>query len=187
MTFVGLRSLDTTLPAQRSDRVALFGIPSWNDQDIVLYHGILDLHVAAILQSVDLNKCRHLRDFGRGFYTTTNRLQAERWANNLAVQTVGTAPAVVEFTVERNDLARLETLFFVRGLPTAVDFWSFVQFCRSSATDHGRSHARWYDLVVGLVMGSLRKQTIIPDGDQFSFHTPHATAALDACRKVQIL
>jgi hypothetical protein len=27
------------------------------------------MHVASILQSVDLNKCKHLRDFGRGFYT----------------------------------------------------------------------------------------------------------------------
>ncbi len=87
------------------------GIPLWSDQDIVLYHGTLDMHVASILQGVNLNKCKHFRDFGRGFYTTTNRTQAERWANDLAAQTAGAAPAVVEFTVERNDVALLETLF----------------------------------------------------------------------------
>jgi hypothetical protein len=67
-------------------------------------------------------------------------VQAERWANDLAAQTAGAAPAVLEFTGERNDLALLDTLFFVRGTAAAVDFWSFVQFCRSSATDHGRAH-----------------------------------------------
>jgi Protein of unknown function (DUF3990) len=167
--------------------VALPGIPLWSDQDIVLYHGTLDMHVASILQGVDLNKCKHLRDFGRGFYITTKRTQAERWANDLAAQTAGAAPAVLEFTVERNALASLETLFFVRGSAAAVDFWSFVQFCRSSATDHGRAHTPWYDLVVGPVMGSLRKQTVIPDGDQVSFHTPNATAVLDASQKVQVI
>ncbi len=163
------------------------GIPLWNDQDIVLYHGTLDVHVNSILQGVDLNRCKHLRDFGRGLYTTTNRMQAERWSNDLAARTGGATPAVIEFTVERNDLALLETLFFVRGTATAADFWSFVQFCRSSPTDHGRAQTLWYDVVVGPVMGSLRKQTIIRDGDQVSFHTTKATAVLDGSRKVQVV
>lgn len=165
----------------------LSGIPIWNDQDILLYHGTLDAHVASIFQRVDLNKCKHLRDFGRGFYTTTKRTQAERWANDLAAQTVGAVPAVIEFMVERNRLALLDTLFFVRSMPDSVDFWSFVQFCRSTAMDHGRARAPWYDLVVGPVMGSLRKQTVIPDSDQISFHTVHATAVLDRSRKVQVI
>lgn len=162
------------------------GIPLWSDQDITLYHGTLDTHVASILQGVDLSRCKHLRDFGRGFYTTTKWTQAEQWANDLAAQTAGAAPAVLGFTVERNDLALLETLFFVRGTAAAVDFWSFVQFCRSSATDHGRAHTPWYDLVVGPVMGSLRKQTVITDGDQVSFHTANAAAVLDGSQKVQV-
>ena len=99
----------------------LQGIPLWNDQDIVLYHGTLDTHVASILQGVDLNQCQHLRDFGRGFYTTTKRTQAERWANDLAARSSGAAPAVIKFNVERNDLALLDTLVFVRGTVAAVD------------------------------------------------------------------
>jgi hypothetical protein len=172
---------------QRRDCVPLPGVPLWIDQDIALYHGTLNTHVASILRGVDLSRCQYLRDFGRGFYTTTNLLQAERWANDLAARNLGAAPAVIEFTVERNRLALLDTLFFVRGSALAVDYWSFVQFCRSSATDHGRAHKPWYDLVVGPVMGSLRKQTVIPDGDQISFHTPNATAALDGSHKVQVL
>lgn len=172
---------------QGRNGVPLPGIPIWNDNDIVLYHGTLDQYVASILQRVNLNRCHHLRDFGRGFYTTTKRAQAEGWANVLAAQTAGAMPAVIEFTVRRNDLASLDTLFFVRGTAAAVDYWSFVQFCRSSTTDHNRAHTRWYDLVAGPVMGSLRKQTVIPDGDQISFHTPTATAVLDRGQKVQVL
>jgi len=167
--------------------VPLSGIPPWSDQDIVLYHGTLDMHVPSVLQGVDLKRCKHLRDFGRGFYTTTNPAQAERWANGLAAQSVASGPAVLQFTVERHQLAPLETLSFVRGSAAAADFWSFVQFCRSSATDHGRTHAAWYHLVVGPVAGSIRKQTVIPDGDQLSFHTATATAVLDKSRKVRVI
>jgi hypothetical protein len=163
------------------------GIPPWTDQDIVLFHGTLDVHVASILQAVDPTVCNYLTDFGRGFYTTTSRQQAERWANDLAIQTPGGVPAVIRFTVERNDLAGLDCLFFVRGTPAAIDFWSFVQYCRGTAADHNRAHTGWYDIVVGPVMGSLRKQTIIPDGDQVSFHTGAAALVLDQSHKVQVV
>jgi hypothetical protein len=51
---------------KRSDGVPLPSILVWNDQEILLYHGTLDIHAGSILQRVDLNKCRHLKDFGRG-------------------------------------------------------------------------------------------------------------------------
>jgi hypothetical protein len=114
-------------------------------------------------------------------------LQAERWANGLAARAAGAAPAIIEFRVERNALAMLDTRVFVRGTSAAADFWSFVQFCRSSATDHGRSKKGWYDVVAGPVMGSLRRQTLIPDGDQISFHTKPAAAVLDASHKMRVL
>ena len=148
------------------------GIPIWNDQDIVLYHGTLDAHVASILQAVDLNQCKHFRDFGRGFYTTTKRTQAERWANDRAVQIAGAVPAVIEFTVERNDIALLDALFFVRGTAAAVDFWSFVQFCRSSATDHGRAHAS-----LGHQLGHLPQRVAGTDRED---HLAHALLDLHA-------
>jgi hypothetical protein len=167
--------------------VPLTGVPIWTDQEIDLYHGTLDAHVGSVLQGVDLNRCGFLRDFGRGFYTTTNRLQAERWARGLSARNRGATPAVIRFSVQRNDLAVLETLVFVRGTAATVDFWSFVQFCRTSAADHGRAYTLWYDLVAGPVMGSLRKQTVVPDGDQLSFHSPRAVAVLDNSNKVRIL
>jgi hypothetical protein len=169
-----------------STRVALSDIPPWTDQDIVLYHGTLDVNVASILNAVDLAQCRHLTDFGRGFYTTTNRQQAQRWAIGLELQSSTGVAAVVQFTLERNDLAALDCLFFVRGGPNAIDFWSFVQYCRTTTADHNRAHTQWYDIVVGPVTGSWKKQTVIPDGDQISFHTPRAAAVLDGSQKVQV-
>lgn len=35
--------------------------------------------------------------------------------------------------------------------------------------------------------GSWKKQTVIPDGDQISFHTGQAVSVLDACQKGQVI
>lgn len=166
--------------------MSLSVILPWTDQDIELYHGTLDTHVPSILRRVNLARCKPLRDFGRGFYTTTNRKKAEAWANDVAL-TGGGNPAVIEFVVSRNALAILDCLCFVRGDSGAVDYWSFVQYCRTTIRDHNRRHQAWYDIVVGPVAGSWKRQTIIRDADQISFHTDTATGALDKSRKNRVL
>jgi Protein of unknown function (DUF3990) len=158
--------------------VALAGIPPWNDQSILLYHGTVDISTASVLHAVDLRRCRPIQDFGTGFYTTTRLSQAERWAIDMARQ-LAALPAVIKFEVERNDLAVLDCLNFVRSSVSAVDFWSFVQHCRTTLGDHHRRHRQWYDIVVGPVTGDWKKQTVIPDGDQVSFHTPAAISVLN--------
>lgn len=162
--------------------MALAGIPAWQDQTLELFHGTSDLFLSSIQKKVDVRKGQHLKDFGRGFYTTTNIDKARDWAANTAYF-VGGDPAVVRFEVSRNDLAMLDCLFFVRGDKSAVDFWSFVQYCRTIPSDHNRVHQAWYDLVVGPITGTWTQQSVIPDADQISFHTRHATRVLDACRK----
>ena len=52
--------------------MALPGILPWTDQDIDLYHGTLDVHASSVLSSVNVTIGRRLKDFGRGFYTTTS-------------------------------------------------------------------------------------------------------------------
>jgi hypothetical protein len=101
-------------------------------------------------------------------------------------QRVGGAAAVVEFTVSRNDLAFLDCLFFIRGEPQATDFWSFVQYCRTIGGDHNRAQTAWYDLIAGPVTGTWTRQTIIPDTDQISFHTPAGAALLDRSGKAPV-
>ncbi len=164
----------------------LAGVPGWNDQDILLYHGTLDIHVPSIMHAVDVTRGAQLKDFGRGFYTTTSRVQAEARANSLALFGHGAA-AVIRFEVSRNDLAQLDGLFFVRGEPTAIDFWSFVQYCRTVAGDHNRAQTGWYDVVAGPVTGTWKRQTVIPRADQISFHTPAGALVLDGSPKVRVL
>jgi hypothetical protein len=166
--------------------VALPGIPLWNDQDILLCHGTLDVHVSSILQAVDVTRGKPLKDFGRGFYTTTSKLKAEQWAQDLSLNGTGKA-AVIEFRVCRDDLAQLDFLFFIRFDSNAVDFWSFVQHCRTNIGDHGRAHTSWYDMVVGPVTGTWKRLTTIPSADQISFHTFAGATVLDRSGKVQVL
>ena len=71
------------------------------------------------------------RDFGRGFYTTTVIQQARAWAwqrcfdhnADLAPGASPATPEVVVFRVDREALAKLDFLVFVRG-----DFrWSLLE------------------------------------------------------------
>jgi hypothetical protein len=48
------------------------------EKRLILYHGSNQ-----DFDAVDLSKSRDKRDFGRGFYTTTLREQAEDWAEAL--------------------------------------------------------------------------------------------------------
>jgi len=47
-------------------------------------------------------------------------------------------PIVIAFEVERDRLAALDTLCFVRGGFEADDFWSLVYHCRNHGSDHRR-------------------------------------------------
>jgi hypothetical protein len=166
--------------------LALAGIPPWHDQVIELFHGTTDVWVQDILLAVDETVGGGLKDFGRGFYTTTNLDKARAWANVKARRAGGNA-AVLRFDVSRNDLAQLDCLLFIRGDPNALDYWSFVQYCRTIGGDHNRLHTAWYDLVAEPVTGTWKRQTIISDTDQIAFHTPHAVAVLNACAKARVL
>lgn len=46
---------------------------------MILYHGS-----NIMIQNIDLNKCRPYKDFGKGFYCTTIRNQAELMAKRVA-------------------------------------------------------------------------------------------------------
>ncbi len=152
--------------------------------DLLLYHGTTDEHVHDVLKRVDETVGSPLKDFGRGFYTTTRREKAVEWAN-LNASLSGGQPEVIEFSVSREAIVSLECLFFIRGDKHAFDYWNFVQACRTTGVHH-RLYAEWYDLVAGPITGDWKKQTTIPNSDQFSFHTPHASAVLNESKKKRI-
>src|SRR5437879_4438088 len=106
----------------------------WTDQRLALYHGTLDMHMQTILTGVAVHRGRPHTDFGRGFYTTTVERQARSWACQLFLRRPGTYPAVVRFDVDRDALARLHSIWFVRGSFDADDFWSLVFHCRTGGS-----------------------------------------------------
>jgi hypothetical protein len=174
--------------------------PAWNviRTFIELWHGCTQSSAQDIqANGVVLTKSRHGLDFGQGFYTTTNRDQAEDRAKVLHSQLPAAArnvqhPALVQFRVPLGQLAQLESLMFVRGDAWHDAFWSLVAHCRGGTAVAPRRHLNpnrvapndWYDVVCGPV--ALRwppnGRTIAADFDQFSFHTDTAVAILNGVR-----
>ncbi|MDR2109172.1 MAG: DUF3990 domain-containing protein [Coriobacteriales bacterium] len=65
---------------------------------LVLYHGS-----NRDFASVSLDKSRDRRDFGKGFYTTTIKSQAEQWANNLRTRYGGQGRFLYVFEFDWSD------------------------------------------------------------------------------------
>jgi len=154
--------------------------PLWTNQRICLYHGTVQAHLPSILGGIDLQQGRPYTDFGRGFYATTWLRQAQSMAWRLA-ESRNSPPVVIRFDVDREELAMLDSLWFVCGSFTADDFWSLVFHCRSGRAGHGRvGNDGWYDLVVGPVVASWKQRLVFAESDQISFHTSRAVQVLAA-------
>ena len=157
----------------------------WTNSSVRLYHGTVERSASAIVSGgVNVSLGRSGTDFGPGFYTTTLERQAMTWAYQLAMRRPGARAAVVAFDVDRDALAGLDTLAFVRGDFYAEDFWSLVVHCRSGAHHHHRLRApHRYDVVVGPVASFWQQRLIIADVDQMSFHTAGAQSVLNVSRR----
>lgn len=157
----------------------VFPPPVWKNQDIVLYHGTTDTSADAILAAVRVSLGEAEKDFGPGFYTTTLWRQAMKWAAETTASK-SASPAVIQITVNRDDLAGLQTLGFVLGDDYADDYWSFVHHCRFGALNHGRPGPEPnYDVVFGPVSSKWRQRISMAGADQISFHTPEAELVLN--------
>lgn len=164
----------------------LYPPPPWTNAPVRLYHGTVKAHASAIIAGgVKIALGRSGTDFGPGFYTTTLERQAQTWAFQLARQRKASHAAVVAIDVDRNALATLETLVFVRGDFDAEDFWSLVVHCRSGTKDHARgvSGAGAYDVVAGPVASFWQQRLTIHGVDQMSFHTPAAENVLNSGKR----
>jgi len=160
--------------------------PIWSNGPLVVYHGTVATHAASI-QALGVNPLKGLagRDFGPGFYTTTVERQAKSWAwLTAAAGTVsgagGTTGVVVRLEVDRDALARLDSIGFIRGDYDAEDFWSLVFHCRGGGLGHARPPATpYYDVAYGPV-AAFWMQRIAMNGaaDQISFHSSACTPIL---------
>jgi hypothetical protein len=161
--------------------------PKWNNPDAVYFHGTTRRHADSILcDGIDPGCGAPNTDFGRGFYTTTSRRQAEEWAETLASET-GDVAAVLKLTIDRTELARLRNLSFV--VPTE-DYWRLVERCRDR-NDYPYAAGQQYDVINGPVakrwFGS-QTYTIHEGYDQTSFHGETARAFLNNAKfcKVEV-
>jgi hypothetical protein len=152
----------------------------WINGPLILYHGCD--HISATRMTtpvfpnqhgIHLARSRAFTDFGRGFYMTTSLHQATNWANSRCRRRLRTPTpwlaTVLSFSVDRNQLAALQTLCFVTEGSNS-DYWDLVQHCRGGGIHLLMGHNN-YDVVFGPV--SLWPQRlVIKDCDQISFHTP---------------
>jgi hypothetical protein len=153
---------------------------SWANGPLILYHGTLRINGDSILRGVELRRGRADADFGRGFYTTTVWEHAVQWAKIKAQIDPGNDPIIVAFEVDRDQLAALEFLCFVRADPDASDFWNLVFRCLRQADDHHRAaNQGWYDIVIGPLVKSYHYRATVDNSEQISFHTDRAVNLLN--------
>jgi hypothetical protein len=157
-------------------------MPAWGTPNppLDVYHGTDDqslLAWGAISQGqtltgfrARLSLCRPATDFGQGFYVTTWDHQARQWANARVLRILApTGPqpraVVIRFQLDRDWLASLESLVFVRS---TRDYWNLVDDCRLGFPPHQRPGP--YDAVYGPV-ALWPQRLLIQDCDQIGFHT----------------
>jgi hypothetical protein len=156
----------------------------WNNGPLALYHGCDDASATSIgSNGIGLGFCKTLTDFGQGFYTTTNLIQAKNWANvRCRLLAVGKSSrpiaTVIRFDVDRDKLVTLDMLCFVTE-NTSPDFWDLIQACRQNQPpgQHRRLSGVNYDVVFGPVT-LWPQRLVIKDCDQISFHTQRALQTL---------
>ena len=158
---------------------------------MIVYHGSSEV----VRQPDTLHSYRAL-DFGKGFYVTTIREQAERWARRKA-DLFGGTPVVSRYRM-RDDLSQ----FRVRRFPDDLMEWiEFVCDCRD-----GKPTYQQYDIIIGKVANdkvfrvvdmyhsgiwdkerALQETRAYPNYDQIAFITQSAIDALlqyDGCLEV---
>jgi len=112
---------------------------------MTVYHGSV-----SEVRTPDLSRSKACIDFGPGFYVTTLRHQAERWALRKAARTGGTA--VVSVYGLKSDW----TSYRVKTFPGAcVEWLDFVCSCRN-----GLSPYRDFDIISGKVANDKVYQAI---------------------------
>lgn len=104
-----------------------------------LYHGS-----NMMIENIDLSKCKPYKDFGRGFYLTEIKEQAEKMAGRTAA-IYGGEPTVTEFEF---DEAALHTLS-VKTFENPDKEWALFVLANRSRNCRQPTHC--FDMVIGPV------------------------------------
>src|SRR5574344_970186 len=142
---------------------------------------------------------QRLLDFGKGFYATTSKEQAQRWASIKSKRESCKSKALVKVYFADDNLM-YETHLKIKRFNEASEEWlDFILFNRNNDIRHS------YDIVFGPVANDTLYQTLtlFESGiltkaetiarlkvhrlfDQVSFHTPEALARLKFLEAYQI-
>ena len=114
-----------------------------------LYHGS-----TAIVEKPRILEAQRLLDFGKGFYTTTNREQAERWAIIKQKRMGEIAKSFVTEYEFLNSLLSIKSLNVKIFEQANEDWLDFVVQNRSEVINH------FYDLVIGPVANDTLYETL---------------------------
>ncbi|MBP3517604.1 MAG: DUF3990 domain-containing protein [Parabacteroides sp.] len=104
-----------------------------------LYHGtVYDI------KEIDLSKSNSAKDFGKGFYLSPDKSQAERWAIFKSIQLGGT-PKVYEFEFDKSLLENKE--LSVKQFDEYTKEWAEFIFANRKNLSEDNVHD--YDVVIG--------------------------------------
>lgn len=146
---------------------------------MIVYHGS-----NMIVDHPDVSHSFRNLDFGRGFYVTTIREQAERWAKRKALFAEGSKPFLNEY-----EMSSVLDGLHVRNFGDDLDPWiDFVCQCRD-----GNQEYLQYDIIIGKVANdkvfrvvdlyhsgiwdkerALKEIRVYPGYDQIAFITQKA-------------
>lgn len=157
-----------------------------------LYHGSLE-----IVENPVILEPSHTMDYGKGFYTTTSKEQADKWVIRKIVAANQAKGYTNFYSFEESSLASLKILRF----KNPDEEW--LDFVMANRTNKDFSHD--YDIVYGPVAndrvyaafalfeeGMLDKQGLIRElkafklADQLLFHTPKALEFLKFERAMEL-
>ena len=146
---------------------------------MIVYHGSI-----ITVDKPDVNHSYRPLDFGKGFYVTSVREQAERWARRKAAL-LGSDKAIISIYEMKDATDGLKVRTFA---PDLMDWIDFVCDCRD-----GKSEYKKYDIICGKVANdrvfkvvdmyhtgiwdkerALREIKVYPTYDQISFVTQKA-------------
>lgn len=159
---------------------------------MIVYHGSTES-----VRNPDINHSYRALDFGMGFYVTTVKEQAQRWARRKAA-VFGREKSVVNVYQMKDDRSSFRVKLFNEDLLEWIDF---VCRCRDGGKDYLK-----YDLILGKVaddkvfrvvdmyhMGiwdkerALKEMKVYPSYDQIAFITQKAIDELlvwESCEEI---
>ncbi len=114
---------------------------------MLLYHG----STMTVKNPKLIEQARAL-DFGAGFYVTTNKQQAERWANTTTKRKLNGSPTISLYTVDESQFQSLSLLTF---LEPNVEWLKFISLNRK-----GLQQTNTYDIIIGPVANDFTMPTI---------------------------